>query len=180
MKVLVVGASGALGTQLVPRLVAAGDDVTGTTTNESKRALVESLGARAVVLDLLDAAAVETAVRRAAPQVVVHEATGLSGNMDFRNVDRSFEQTNRLRTEGTRNLLRAARTVRARRFIAQSFAGWPYARVDGLVKSEEDPLDPDPPKGAEQTVAAIQRTRVATEAATTAGRCRRGGAATNA
>lgn len=156
MKVFVVGASGALGKQLIPRLVAAGDDVTGTTTSEPKRTLVESLGARAVVLDLLDADAVETAVREAAPEVVVHEATGLSGNMDVRNFDRYFEQTNRLRTEGTRNLLRAAQAVRARRFIAQSFAGWNYARVDGPVKSEEDPLDPHPAKGTEQTVAAMR------------------------
>ena len=134
MKVFVVGASGALGKQLIPRLVAAGNDVTGTTTSESKRALVESLGARAVVLDLLDANAVAAVVREAAPEVVVHEATALAGNMNFRNFDISFEQTNRLRTEGTRNLLDAARTAGARRFIAQSFAGWPYARVDGLVK----------------------------------------------
>ena len=156
MKVFVVGASGALGKQLIPRLVAAGNDVTGTTTSESKRALVESLGARAVVLDLLDANAVAAVVREAAPEVVVHEATALAGNMNFRNFDSSFERTNRLRTEGTRNLLDAARTAGARRFIAQSFAGWPYARVDGLVKDEEAPLDPDPPKGMERTLAAIR------------------------
>jgi nucleoside-diphosphate-sugar epimerase len=156
MKVLVVGASGALGKQLIPRLVTAGDDVTGTTTSESKRALVESLGAKPVVLDLLDADAVTAAVREAAPDVVAHEATGLSGDMNVRNFDRYFEQTNRLRTEGTRNLLAAARAAGARRFIAQSFAGWNYARMDGPVKSEEDPLDPHPAKGTEQTVAAMR------------------------
>jgi 2-alkyl-3-oxoalkanoate reductase len=165
MRVFVVGASGALGKQLIPRLVAAGDDVTGTTTSESKRDLVESLGARAVVLDLLDADAVETAVRQAAPEVVVHEATGLSGNMDFRNFDRYFDRTNQLRTEGTRILLEAARAAGARRFIAQSFAGWPFARVDGMVKSEEAPLDPHPPKGIEQTIAAIaEQERLVTSA----------------
>ncbi len=95
-------------------------------------------------------------MREAAPEVVVHEATALAGNMNFRNFDISFEQTNRLRTEGTRNLLDAARAAGARRFIAQSFAGWPYARVDGLVKDEEAPLDPDPPKGMERTLAAIR------------------------
>ena len=156
MKVLVVGASGAVGKQLVPRLVAAGNDVTGTTTRDSKRDLVESLGARPIVLNLLDADGVEAAVREAAPEVVVHEATGLSGNMDFRNFDRSFEQTNRLRTDGTRNLLAAAQAAGARRFIAQSFAGWPYARVDGPVKGEDAPLDPHPPKGTEQTIGAIR------------------------
>jgi 2-alkyl-3-oxoalkanoate reductase len=156
MKVLVVGASGALGKQLVPRLVAAGDDVTGTTTSESKRDLVESLGARAVVLDVLDADAVKAAVAETAPDVIVNEATALSGNMDFRNFDRSFELTNRLRTEGTRNLLDAARAAGVRRFIAQSYAGWPYARVDGMVKSEEAPLDTHPVKGTEQTIGAIK------------------------
>ena len=147
MKVFVVGASGALGKQLIPRLVAAGDEVTGTTRSESKRALVESLGARAVVLDLLDADAVAAAVREAAPEVVVHEATALAGNMNFRNFDNSFEQTNRLRTEGTRNLLEAARAAGARRFIAQSFAGWPFARVDGLVKERGGPARPGPAQG---------------------------------
>jgi nucleoside-diphosphate-sugar epimerase len=156
MKVFVVGATGALGKQLVPRLVAGGDDVTGTSRSDSKRGLIESLGASPVVLDLFDADGVRAAVREASPDVVVHEATSLAGNLDFRNFDRSFEQTNRLRTEGTRNLLDAARAAGVRRFVAQSFAGWPYARVDGFVKDEEDPLDPDPPKGIEQTISAIR------------------------
>ena len=157
MKVFVVGASGALGRRLVPQLVAAGDDVTGTTTSPSKRGLVESLGAEPVVLDALDAAAVEAAVREAAPEVVVHQATALSGgDMDFRHFDKTFAQTNRLRTQGTRNLLEAARDAGARRFVAQSFAGWPYAREGTLVKSEDDPLELNPPKGMERSLAAIR------------------------
>jgi nucleoside-diphosphate-sugar epimerase len=156
MRIFVAGVSGALGKQLVPRLVAAGHDVTGASHSESKRSLVESLGARAVAVDLLDAEAVEAAVRDAAPDVVVHEATALSGDLDMRKPDQTFAQTNRLRTEGTRNLMAAAQAAGARRFVAQSFAGWPYARQGGFVKSEEDPLEQHPPKGMARTLAAIR------------------------
>ncbi len=156
MRIFVAGASGALGKQLVPRLVAAGHDVTGASHSESKRDLVESLGAHAVSVDLLDADAVEAAVLDASPEVVVHEATALSGDFDMRKPDKTFERTNRLRTEGTRNLMAAAQAAGARRFVAQSFAGWPYALQGSLVKTEEAPLEQNPPKGMEQTLGAIR------------------------
>src|SRR5947208_12597252 len=127
MKIFLAGATGALGRQLVPQLVARGHEVVGMTRSASKQDLVRSLGARPIVADALDADAVAQAVAAAEPEVVVHELTALSGDFDMRHINRYFETTNRLRTEGTDHLLAAARTVGARRFVAQSFAGWPAA-----------------------------------------------------
>ena len=124
MRVFVAGATGALGRQLVPQLVARGHDVTGMTHSDSKRDLVRSLGARPVVADALDPDAVARAVAEAEPEVIVHQLTALSGPFDLRHFDRTFAVTNRLRTEGTDHLLAAGRAVGARRFVAQSFAGW--------------------------------------------------------
>ena len=156
MKVFIAGASGALGRQLVPRLVGKGHDVTGMTRSESKRDMLRSLGVRPVVADALDPDAVAQAVAAAEPEVIVHQLTALSGSIDLRHMDRFFALTNRLRTEGTDHLLAAGRAVGARRFVAQSFAGWPFARTDGAIKSEADPLDPDPPQAMRSTVDAIR------------------------
>ncbi len=150
MKVFVAGATGALGRQLVPMLVAEGHEVVGMTRTASKQDLVRSLGARPVVADALDPDAVAEAVASAEPEVIVHELTALSGPMsarDARHPDRSFAftMTNRLRTEGTDHLLAAGRAVGARRFVAQSFGGFRFARTGGPVQSEADPLDPDLP-----------------------------------
>jgi nucleoside-diphosphate-sugar epimerase len=161
MKVFIAGATGALGRQLVPQLVARGHDVTGMTRTESKRDLVRSLGARPVVADALDPDAVARAVAEAEPEVIVHQLTALSGSFDLRHFDRFFAVTNRLRTEGTDHLLAAGRAVGARRFVAQSYAGWPFARVDGMVKSESDPLDPDPPEAMRSTIDAIRHLEAA-------------------
>jgi 2-alkyl-3-oxoalkanoate reductase len=144
MKVFVAGAGGALGRQLVPMLVARGHEVTGTTTSQAKAELIRSLGAEPVVLDVLDARAVREAVLDASPDVVAHEATALSGSIDLRHFDRDFAETNRLRTQGTDNLLAAALASGATRFVAQSFAGWPAARNGSPVKSEDAAFDPDP------------------------------------
>src|SRR5919106_254218 len=138
MKIFVAGASGAIGKQLVPLLVDAGYEVVGTTTSAGKADNLRALGAAPVVLDLLDAEAVGRAVSEAAPDVVVHEPT------------------NRLRTEGTDNLLAAARAVGVRKFVAQSYAGWPYAREGAAVKDEEAPLDDNPAGNAKETIAAIR------------------------
>jgi len=157
MKVMVVGASGAIGKRLVPILVAEGHEVVGTARSPEKRRGLGALGAEPVVLDLLDGPAVRRAVGAAAPDVVVHEATALSGLSDnLRRLDREFEATNRLRTEGTDHLLAAAREAGVRRVVAQSYAGWPHARVGGPVKTEDDPLDPNPPKAARRAHAAIR------------------------
>jgi len=166
MKVFVAGATGALGTQLVPRLVAKGHEVTGMTRSDSKRDLVRSLGARPVVADALDPEAVAAAVGEAEPEVIVHQLTALSGSFDMRHIDRFFALTNRLRTEGTDHLLAAGQAVGARRFVAQSFTGWPFARAGGAVKSETDPLDPDPPQRLRPVLDGIRHTEEAVTAIT--------------
>ncbi len=156
MRILVAGATGALGRVLVPRLVAGGHEVAGMTRSESKRELVTGLGATSVVADALDPDAVARVVAETKPEVIVHQLTALAGRLDIRKIEQSFELTNRLRTEGTDNLLAAGRAVGMRRFVAQSYAGWPFARVGGPVKSETDPLDPDPPRQMRTTLAAIR------------------------
>jgi len=156
MKAFVAGASGALGTQLVPQLVGHGHEVVGMTRSPSKREALRAVGARPVVADALDPEAVATAVAEAEPEVIVHQLTALSGPLDMRHIDRYFATTNRLRTEGTDHLLAAGRAVEVRRFVAQSYAGWPFARTGGPVKDETDPLDPDPPAALRATLAAIR------------------------
>ena len=156
MKVFVAGATGAIGAQLIPQLVARGHDVAGMTRWRYNRDAVRALGAQPVVADALDAEAVWHAVIDAEPEIVVHQATALRGEMNMRRVDRYFATTNRLRTEGTDNLLSAARDAGVRRFVAQSYAGWPFARTGGPVKSEDDPLDPDPPAALREPLEAIR------------------------
>jgi len=162
MRVFVAGATGALGKRLVPMLVESGHSVAALTRTPGKAGWIEATGATPVVADALDGPAVTEAVRSAEPEVVVHQLTaltGLSGNP--RRFGREFATTNRLRTEGTDHLLRAARESGARRFVAQSFAGWPHAREGGLVKTEDDPLDPDPPGAAREALAAIRHLETA-------------------
>ncbi len=157
MKIFVAGASGAVGKQLVPLLVASGHEVVGTTTSPRKADALRVLGAKPFVLDVLDAEAVGRALSKAMPDVVVHQATSLAAVAgSLRKFDEAFAQTNRLRTEGTDNLLAAAKAVDARKFVAQSYAGWPYARDGAMVKSEEDALDPNPVSTARQSIAAIR------------------------
>jgi 2-alkyl-3-oxoalkanoate reductase len=156
MRVFVAGATGALGRQLVPQLVAAGHEVVGMTRTASRQEALRAMGARPVVADALDPDAVARAVAEAGPEVIVHQLTALSGPPDLRHPDRFFAMTNRLRTEGTDHLLAAGRAVGARRVVAQSYAGWPFARTGGPVKDETDPLDPDPPRALRTTLDAIR------------------------
>jgi len=145
-----------IGKRLVPLLRANGHEVVGTTRTPGKVDDLRALGAEPRVLDVLDAVAVGKAVSEARPEVVVHQATALSDLGNLRNLDEAFADTNRLRTEGTDNLLAAAQAAGAEKFVAQSFAGWPYAKEGSLVKDEEAPLDPSPPANAEQSMAAIR------------------------
>ncbi len=156
MRVFVAGATGAIGTQLVPRLVAAGHEVHGMTRYRSKRAMLDELGAVPVVADALDPDQVAEAVGEARPDVIVHQLTAI-GALDLRHFDRDFAPTNRLRTHGTDHLLSAGQAVGVRRFVAQGVAGYgAYVRAGGPVKSEEDPLDPTPVQEMRQTLAAIR------------------------
>jgi nucleoside-diphosphate-sugar epimerase len=155
VRVFVAGAAGAIGMQLVPQLVARGHQVVGLIRSPDKQVALRALGARPVVADALDRRAIADAVARARPEVVVHELTALSGELNMRRLDRWFAPTNRLRTEGTDHLLEAALAVGARRFVAQSYAGWPFARTGGSVKTEADPLDPDPPAALREALDAI-------------------------
>ena len=154
LRIFIAGATGTLGRRLVPQLVARGHHVIGTTRSNAD--VLRELGAEPVILDPLDAAAVREAVVRAQPDVVVHQLTALTGIGLSRNFDKTFAMTNRLRTEGTDNLIAAARAAGVGRLVWQSYAGWPYARNGGPIKTEDDPLDPDPPTDARESLAAIR------------------------
>jgi len=164
MKVFVAGATGAIGRQLVPRLVEAGHEVHGMTRNVSKQQLLRDMGAEPVVADALEADQVAQAVATAYPDVIVHELTAI-GAMDLRHFDRAFSTTNRLRTQGTDHLLSAGRAVGVERFVAQSFFA-AYERTGGSVKSEDDSFGPDPAREMRETVAAIRHVEEAVLAAT--------------
>jgi nucleoside-diphosphate-sugar epimerase len=155
MRVLVAGASGAIGTHLVPQLIENGHEVIGTCRSQGKGEQLRGLGAEPVALDLLDPGAVREVVVEAKPDAIVHQATALTGLSDFKHFDRSFAETNRLRTDGTDALLAAAREAGVHRFVAQSYASHRHARVGGPVKTEDDPLDPTPVAAMRETVAAM-------------------------
>ena len=156
MKVFVAGATGALGGRLVPILVASGHDVVGMTRSPVKAKGLRDIGAEPVVADGLDRKAVIDAVKRAEPEVVIHQMTALGSLENFKHFDQEFAVTNRLRTTGLDYLLEAARIVGARRLIAQSYGGWPHERTGGPVKTEEDPYDPTPPKEMTRSLEAIR------------------------
>ena len=156
MRVFVAGATGVVGQQLVPSLVAAGHEVTGTTRSPAKAAALQAAGATPVIVDGLDRRAVLDAVKAAQPEVIVHQMTALASMRGFRNFDKEFAVTNELRTRGTDYLLEAARQAGTRRFVAQGFNGWNNARTGGQVKTEDDPLDPDPVPSTRQSMAAIR------------------------
>jgi nucleoside-diphosphate-sugar epimerase len=167
VRVFVAGSTGAIGKSLVPLLVESGNEVAALVRTAAKGREVEALGAKPVVADALDKEALTSAVVEARPEAILHELTALSGvTGDFKKLDEEFALTNRLRTEVTDTLLAAARLVGTRRFIAQSFCGWPFAREGGPVKTEEDPLDPDPPSGFGRTLAAIRYLEEAVRGAT--------------
>ena len=166
MKIFLAGATGAIGRQLLPRLVERGHEVTGMTRSESKQQLVRDLGGRPVVGDALDPESVAQAVARAEPEVIVHQLTAIPHAPDMRHLEREFAPTNRLRTEGTDHLLAAGRAVGVRRFVAQSNATVIYARVGGPVKVEEDALDASPPKDASAAAEAVHHLESAVTGAT--------------
>jgi nucleoside-diphosphate-sugar epimerase len=155
MRVFVAGASGAIGTRLVPQLIDRGHEVIGTSRSPENGERVRALGAKPITLDLLDPRAVRKAVLESEPDAIVHQATALTDVRFSKNLDRSFTQTNRLRREGTDALLAAAREAGVRRFVAQSFANFRYAREGGPVKTEDAQPDPTPVEGMRETSAAM-------------------------
>jgi nucleoside-diphosphate-sugar epimerase len=160
MKVFVAGATGALGKQLVPLLVANGHDVVGMTRTDAKRDQLRSIGAKPVVADALDADAVGRAVGEAEPDVIVHQLTAIPPKINMRRFEREFALTNRLRTEGTDHLLSAGRAAGVKRFIAQSNATL-YARTGGPIKREDAPVEDDSPPEMRQGLAALRHLEAA-------------------
>jgi nucleoside-diphosphate-sugar epimerase len=155
MRVFVAGASGILGRRLVPQLIDAGHEVIGTHARPGRAELLRTLGAKPVLLDLLDEGAVRRAVIESEPEAIVNEATALADAKFGRSLDKAFGSTNALRTRGTDALLAAASEVGVHRVVAQSFAPYRYAREGGPVKTEDDPLDSTPPASARETFAAM-------------------------
>jgi 2-alkyl-3-oxoalkanoate reductase len=156
MRVFVAGSTGAVGKFLVPHLVQNGHEVVALVRDAQKAKALEVMGAQVALADALNKEELTAAIRRTEPEVIIHQVTALTGVGNFKKLDEEFALTNRFRTEVTDTMLVAARLVGTRRFIAQSFCGWPFAREGGPVKTEEDPLDPNPPASFSKILAAIR------------------------
>jgi len=156
MKVFVAGSTGAIGRILVPQLIENGHEVVALVRTDRKAEALLAIGAKVVVADALNKEELTGVIRKAEPEVIIHQLTALTHAGNFKKLDDEFVLTNRFRTEVTDTLLAAARLVGARRFIAQSFCGWPFAREGGPVKTEEDPLDPNSPTNFTKILAAIR------------------------
>jgi 2-alkyl-3-oxoalkanoate reductase len=156
MRVFVTGASGALGSRLVPQLIEAGHEVVGTHNSPTSADLLRGFGAKSVMVDLLDPRAVRKVVLENEPEAIIHEATALANAKFGRNLDKTLAKTNELRTAGTDALIAAAREVGVRRFVAQSGAAFGrYVCKEGPVKTEGDPIEPNPPANTQRTADAL-------------------------
>jgi nucleoside-diphosphate-sugar epimerase len=155
MRVFVTGASGAIGSRLIPQLIEAGHDVIGTHNSPASAEVLRTLGAKPMLVDLLDPRAVRKAVLENEPEAIVHQATALANAKFSRNLDKTLARTNELRTKGTEGLLAAAREADVRRFVAQSAIYYRYAREGGPIKTEDAPLDPTPPPHTQKSLAAM-------------------------
>ena len=155
MKVFVAGSTGAIGKSLVPLLLKSGHQVVALSQTSQKAKELEAFGAKVAISDAFDKVRLTTAIKKIEPEIIIHQLTAIPSNTSFKKFDEQFALTNRLRTEVTDTLLEVSRLVGARRFITQSFCGWPFAREGGPIKTEEDPLDPNPPASFKKTLAAI-------------------------
>ncbi|HEV2975673.1 MAG TPA: NAD(P)-dependent oxidoreductase [Solirubrobacteraceae bacterium] len=155
MRVFLAGATGAIGRPLVRMLLADGHEVVGMTRSQGNADALRAAGAEPALADGLDAAAVREAVAKARPDAIVHQLTAIPWRLDARKIVRDFALTDRLRTDGTRNLLAAARAAGVARFVAQSVAFAYAPGPPGRVHDEHDPLMDDPPKQFRRSAAAI-------------------------
>jgi nucleoside-diphosphate-sugar epimerase len=146
MRVFVAGATGVIGQRLVPLLLAGGHQVVGMVRAADRTDAVRTLGAEPAIADALDASAVRSAVLQARPDAVVHQLTSLPKRIDPRKIERDFVLNDRLRSEGTRNLVDAAQAAGATRILAQSIAFAYAPGPHGTVHSEDDPLFLDAPR----------------------------------
>ena len=156
MRVFVAGGTGAIGAPLVRQLIEHGHEVTATSRHPERAEHLRRLGAAVVQMDGLDAASVGEAVARAEPEAIIHQMTSLAGKLDMRHFDRSFRTTNTLRTTGTRHLLAAADAAGVKRFLAQSYTGWPSTRDGEGPSTESEPFDAHPARAQRETLAAIR------------------------
>lgn len=158
MRVLVAGATGAIGRPLVRQLGAAGHEVVGTTRSEHRANLIREDGGEPAVVDVLDRDALRAVVAAARPDIVVHQLTQIPDDLNPRKLAEQFEMTDRLRTEGTRNLVDAARAAGADRVVAQSIAfAYRHDGPRGELKTEGDPLiGSEVPKDFRNTVESVQ------------------------
>lgn len=154
MRVLVAGATGVVGSQLAPLLTAAGHDVVGLSRSSGRTGALERAGGTVVVADILDRASVDRAVREAAPDAVVHLATAIPAEINPKKLAEDFALTNRLRTEGARNLFGAAKEAGVRRVVAQGLA-YGYDPSSGEPAHEDVPFWKNPPKQFVPVLAAL-------------------------
>jgi nucleoside-diphosphate-sugar epimerase len=156
VRVFFAGATGALGRRLLPQLVQSGHEVTAMTRSESKVEGLRAAGATPVVCDVFHADAVRDAVVAASPEVLLHELTDLPPNIDPRKADEQTAGNDRIRTEGTQNLVAGALAAGARRMVAQSIA-FAYAPAGDPIKEEDDPLYDDAPWPFSRSVDALHQ-----------------------
>lgn len=155
MNVFIAGASGVVGTATIPRLIESGHTPIAMTRSPQDADRLRDLGARVVVADGLDRSSVVRAMSESRPDIVVHVMTALKHIRDLKHFDRTFAETNRLRTAGTDNLIYAARETGVKRILAHSYAGWNYAKGGAEAKSETDLLDPQPPRNQRESLDAL-------------------------
>ena len=158
MRVFVAGATGVIGRRLLPLLVEGGHEVTGMTRSDERASALRDAGATPVVCDVFDADRLRAAMDAARPEVVLHELTDLPPNLDPRKMEEQAAGNDRIRTEGTRNLVAAAVAAGARRMVAQSIA-FAYAPTGTGLKGEDDPLWDDAPSPFARTRAGAARSR---------------------